>query len=556
MQDAADMELLGRYAHEDSEAAFAVLVTRHANLVYSVGLRKTGDAHAAQEITQAVFIVLARKAGGLRRDTVLSGWLCETARLIAANYLRTERRRIHREQEAVMESLSHSPESDIWPHMKPLLDDAIGKMSRKERDAVVLRFFEGKSFQEIGTVFGASENAAKKRVQYALEKLRKFFARRGVVSTTTVIAGLLSAHAIQAAPSGVATSAIAAATGSAASFSTFALVNGVLKVMAWTKAKTGLVAAVIVAAVITPIAWQQRTIHQLRDELKRARVQAQSSSALAAATTLASRPRIVTNFITKAFDWRQVESPDYRQYIANLHATGCPEETIRDIIVADVDKLFATRRNEFISKSKRWEYWREEPETGTVDVDTSEKLEQLVNDKRELCKELLGSEPKEMPDLLAESMRNQLEAMFNYLPDDKRRIVLDLLLKHQPKKSEESSDGVQQDPLDQEKKLKQAMERELAEFLSSEELEEWQLRTSDLTAGLRRQLKTFKPDEQEFRKIFKLQSAFEAEWGRSRPTGPPRLEAYNTARSQFLASVKDALGESRYESYLKATQTN
>lgn len=238
------MELLGQYAHRDSEEAFAALVRRHVNLVYSVALRKTGDAHAAEEITQAVFIVLAKKARGLRGGTILSGWLYQTARLTAANFLRTELRRAHREQEAYVQSLSNETESEFWTQIAPLLDDALGHLSEKDRNAVVLRFLEGKTFQEIGLAVGASDNAAKKRVSYALEKLRRFFAKHGVTSTTAVIGEAVSACSVHAAPLALANSvnAVAVSKGATASSAILTLVKGVLQLMAWKTTKTVIVA--------------------------------------------------------------------------------------------------------------------------------------------------------------------------------------------------------------------------------------------------------------------------------------------------------------------------
>jgi uncharacterized protein (TIGR03435 family) len=244
MPEPDDIALLKQYADEYSESAFAELVARYVNLVYSVALRSVGNAHAAQEITQAVFIILARKADVLPQHAVLSGWLYQTARLTAANYLRGEIRRQKREQEAYMQSILNEPESEAWRQISPMLDDAMGRLGGKDRNAIVLRFFENKNLSEVGVAMGASEDAAKMRVNRALEKLRKFFTKRGVALSGTIIAGAVSANSVHAAPVGLAKtiSAVAIAKGAAASGSTLTLIKGALKIMAWTKAKTALVA--------------------------------------------------------------------------------------------------------------------------------------------------------------------------------------------------------------------------------------------------------------------------------------------------------------------------
>jgi RNA polymerase sigma factor (sigma-70 family) len=250
-----DMALVREYARGNSEEAFAALVSRHVNLVYSVALRQVRDPHLAEEIAQAVFIILARKAGSLGPKTILSGWLCRAARYASADALKNQRRREHREQEAYMQSILNESESDAWMQIAPLLDTAMAQLGDKNHNAVVLRFFEGRNFKDVSAALGTSEDGAKMRVNRALEKLRKFFTRRGITLSAAVIAGAVSANSVQAAPAGLTISAVAAAKGSAAAASTLTLVKGALKLMAWAKAKTAIIigAAAILATGTTAV---------------------------------------------------------------------------------------------------------------------------------------------------------------------------------------------------------------------------------------------------------------------------------------------------------------
>jgi len=252
-----DAQLLSAYATRGSEEAFATLVEHNVSLVYSSALRQVHDPHLAEEITQAVFIILARKAGNLNKESVLQGWLCRTAHLVACNVLKSEHRRQHHEQEAYMESHLHESEPDVWPQIAPLLDEAVAQLGDADRNAVVLRFYEQRTLEEVGRALGLNADTAQKRVSRALEKLRKFFTKRGVVLTTSVMAGAVSANSVQAAPVGLAKtiSTMAVAKGALASGSTLTLIKGALKIMAWTKAKTVIVMglSVLIAGEITVI---------------------------------------------------------------------------------------------------------------------------------------------------------------------------------------------------------------------------------------------------------------------------------------------------------------
>jgi RNA polymerase sigma factor (sigma-70 family) len=205
-----DQQLVAEYAARQSDDAFAQIVSRHAGFVYSAALRQTGNQTAAEEITQAVFVILARKASALRRETVLEGWLFRAVRYAAMDFRKVSARRILREREA---SRMHSTDADegpesVWNQMAPVIDEALASLSQKDRNAILLRFFEKKSFRDIGQALGGNENSARLRVVRALEKLRGFFQKRGVRLSSGILSAALAVPSSQAAPAGLISSAI------------------------------------------------------------------------------------------------------------------------------------------------------------------------------------------------------------------------------------------------------------------------------------------------------------------------------------------------------------
>ena len=280
MNEATDAELLRRYAKDKSEAAFAELVRRRVNLVYSVALRQCGgDAQLAEDVTQKVFVDLARKATTLASRAVLSGWLYRSAQFAASDVVRTERRRRVREQEShLMEAITNEAGAPAdWEKLRPLLDEALAELEDADRDAVALRFLENRAFGEIGAALQLSEDGARKRVERALDKLHGALTRRGVNSTAAALALAVAQQAGIAAPAGLA----ASVTGVALASTSAGTVVAAVIFMGMTKLQLGIVGAVAIAGA-TALAWQNQTNANLRREIASVRVPEQTLAALRA----------------------------------------------------------------------------------------------------------------------------------------------------------------------------------------------------------------------------------------------------------------------------------
>ncbi len=206
-----DVELLCRYLNDRSEEAFTELVSRHIDMVYFAALRRVGgDRHLADDVTQRVFADLAGKASSLKSRTMLTGWLYTSTRFAAAQAMRTERRRRTREQEAhTLDGLHATPEPG-WDQLRPVIDEVMDELSEHYREAVLLRFFENLSLAEIGTKLSLSPDAVRMRIDRALDKLRGLLAKRGIASTSVVLAEIFANQSGVAAPSGLVAKIVAA----------------------------------------------------------------------------------------------------------------------------------------------------------------------------------------------------------------------------------------------------------------------------------------------------------------------------------------------------------
>ncbi len=198
MQDNA---LLTQYAQNRSDAAFSQLVARHLPLVYRTCRRELASDTLAEDAAQVVFLLLARKAKSLRAGPSLAGWLYQTAVFVAKDIRKQEARRTRRE-EAVMQQALHAqtaPAAD-WDTVEPHLNAALSVLKPADRNAVLLRFFEGHTLAETGALLGITEDAARMRVSRALDKMRRTLTAHGAAATSVVLAALLTTEAARPVP--------------------------------------------------------------------------------------------------------------------------------------------------------------------------------------------------------------------------------------------------------------------------------------------------------------------------------------------------------------------
>ena len=196
----SDRDLLRRYVERDSAAAFGQLVEKHMSLVYGVCRRDVRDAQLAEDVTQVVFVLLARKASTLANRASVSGWLFKTARFVSRNAVRKEAVRRSAEQHLSLMVEIEASDHAAWRTLEPMLNDGLSNLKSTDRDAVVMRYLEGLSYREMSDALGVSEDLARIRTSRAIEKLRRHLTRRNVTIASAILAALLMENAAEAAP--------------------------------------------------------------------------------------------------------------------------------------------------------------------------------------------------------------------------------------------------------------------------------------------------------------------------------------------------------------------
>jgi RNA polymerase sigma factor (sigma-70 family) len=286
-------QLLADYLASGSETAFRELVASYVDLVYSAAIRLVnGDAHLAEDVAQTVFADLAKLARTLPKEVMLGGWLHRHTCFVASKVLRSERRRQERERQAVEMNTLEDHSAANLASLTPVLDEAVNQLNAEDRAAILLRFFEQKDFRSVGESLGSTEEAARKRVDRALEKLQGLLKLRGVTLSGTALATALAAHSVSAAPVGLAVTASSFALASAAAGTTTTLTA--LQIMGMTKLKIAVVTAVVAAGVAIPWVIQHQTQTKLAEANEALRQQKQQAEQLtienARLAKLAERP--------------------------------------------------------------------------------------------------------------------------------------------------------------------------------------------------------------------------------------------------------------------------
>lgn len=513
-----DLELLNRYASQGCEASFGELVTRHTNLVYSTAARLVGgDSHLARDVAQSVFADLARKAATLcrthaiarRKDRAdgfcLAGWLYTGTRFAAAKLVRREQTRQRYEQEAHAMMLPAKEDERVdLPHLRSLLDEAMGKLLPLDRDAVVLRFFQGLDLRGVGSVLGLSEEAARKRVTRALQKLRTALQQRGLATSVGALSLALSTLTTEAAPAGIAASLTASALTAKPLW--LAGVSNLITLMLHSKIKLSL-AGLCLFAIATPLLLPRTpTPHVVQTHHRPQPVPvgpAANGSTLGGTGISTISPTPFGSAAPVFPTWSSIQSDDVARYASNLRAAGVPEDTLRDIILAAIDRQYAEKKREVLAGLVvTRDYWKVDGLSSSAGPEITSQLQALAKEKESLIRTILGLETDQRAFAKAfnpQDVDEEVRTKWSYVSSEKRARIKDLTIAFW----RELPEGVDwNNPHWQ--AAEQAYETKVQELLSAEELETHELRYSTLASRLRMELQEFQPTEAEFCSIFRL----------------------------------------------------
>lgn len=282
------------------------------------------------------------------------------------------------------------------------------------------------------------------------------------------------------------------------------------------------------------------------------------------------RPAALQQFISRDRrapappDWRSIESTNYTAYIANLRQLGCPEETIQDIILADINKLYGRRRAAVDRPEERWVYWRSDSEEDDLPAEEREKLaaalreyqqqvREIEQERRGLVRSLLGASERELH--REEEIGNRMTSpQFQFLPEEKRRQMVELLFRYETLQEDAHlAAGTISEAGESVRRIAEERDAALAKLLSPEELEAYQLRVSPIANELRERLRGFGASEEEFRQLFALERDLTATLDELVDGSDPQAgDKSDAAAIEHDARIEELLGPQRYAEYRRS----
>jgi RNA polymerase sigma factor (sigma-70 family) len=543
-----DAQLLRRYRDHHAEDAFTELVRRHVNLVYFAALRQTaGDTMLAEDITQAVFTDLARKAAELANRSVLTGWLYTSTRYAAANAMRAERRRHAREQEAYMmhEYTANAATERDWTQLRPLIDDAMHSLGERDREAVLLRFFEGRAFAEIGRALQLTEDTARKRVERALEKMSVALARRGFTSSASALGATLAYQAQAAAPAGLASSVTVAAVAAAAAGGAGAsLTAATVGFMGSTKMSGAMIAAAFALAASVGA----------NGYLWREQKQAASGDVVSAPALVTAEPETRPSEVSAA-SLRTDEPAALRD---KLRTVGVSDATVRSVVEGILRRRYREKLSANRAEQLRTAWWRDRswfyvnPTSGEAPPAIMEDrplLREMVLDPME---KLFGADSVELA---------EYEARFEFLPTEKRAAFVALEREHEVAMARLS--GPEQNSVAGAHLVRERDEKRTALLaaLTSNERAEYELRFSRVATAVKERMQQIAASEAEYRTIMAvIAQPVERKPDESAARSVARRDEASTQQLVVALGYDRALdyiwsGALEYPSYARVTHT-
>lgn len=483
----SDAELLHDYASRRDEAAFAELVRRHLDVVYSAAQRRCrGDCHRAEEVTQRVFTLLARNAAQLHRHAVLAGWLYVTTRNVAANLLRDEQSRRAWEAEAwAMSDHGKKTETVNWDRLRPVLDGVMDELEDRDRDAILLRYFQDRPFAEIGAALGLKEDAARMRVSRALDKLRSLLIQRGVASTSAALGLALAAQGAMAKPAGLAASVTTAALAGAGASTAAGFGATALSFMSTAKFST--TAALALVALLASLGGNAYLL---------TRREAGPPSSPRAATSHSNRPEIALppldpNALVKVGDLVPLRD--------RLRAEGASDSAVRSVVEGILRRRYREKLSQDRAARAARGWWKDAQRTwGTAESfrrlrDDPTLLRSMVTDPLE---RLLGPDPTDIA---------EADAKYAFLPADLRqrlgRIDRTMPSGWNPT-GDPAADEVLRAEFENTRRELEAERSTLLANLAPDQRQQYEMRFSRTGTSMAQQLEPLGATEQEFTSIY------------------------------------------------------